>query len=231
VNGHCGADLCGLPLLTCGAACVDPRFDPANCGTCGHTCDLGLLCTGGQCVTACADGTTACGATCVDLARDVFNCGTCGHPCQGGEFCAGGTCALFCSPGQLACNGQCVRPATDPANCGLCGHACGPTEVCSSGQCASACVLPLITCGATCVDPNNDPAHCSGCSAPCPAVNHAAPLCLNGTCGHTCLPGFADCNHLATDGCEAALATDDANCGLCGVACGGAQHCSAGTCQ
>ena len=29
---------CDDPLLLCGSTCVDPRFDPANCGACGAAC-------------------------------------------------------------------------------------------------------------------------------------------------------------------------------------------------
>jgi hypothetical protein len=34
---------CEAPLVACGAACMDTRVDPANCGACGHDCQ------GGEC--------------------------------------------------------------------------------------------------------------------------------------------------------------------------------------
>lgn len=45
-----------------------------------------------------------------------------------------------------------------------------------------------------------------------------------------CAARFADCNRSLADGCEANLATDDANCGACGNACGAGLACQAGSC-
>lgn len=45
----------------------------------------------------------------------------------------------------------------------------------------------------------------------------------------TCPQGFADCNHVRDDGCEANLTTDAANCGACGHSCLGGT-CSAKQC-
>ena len=42
VDGTC-VERCALPLLSCGPMCVDPRFDPGNCGGCGVQCDPGHL--------------------------------------------------------------------------------------------------------------------------------------------------------------------------------------------
>jgi hypothetical protein len=43
--------------------------------------------------------------------------------------------------------------------------------------------------------------------------------CSSGVCTFCeCLPGYADCNGSATDGCEVSLATP-ANCGVCGTRC------------
>ncbi len=49
-----------------------------------------------------------------------------------------------------------------------------------------------------------------------------------------CPVGFEDCDGNPANGCEAALMTDEANCGACGTTCGGAPSatavCGAGTC-
>jgi hypothetical protein len=55
-------------------------------------------------------------------------------------------------------------------------------------------------------------------------------LCSGGSCGFTCLPGFADCNGLAADGCEVNLNASPAHCGACNRACTGGTVCSAGVC-
>lgn len=44
-NGTCG---CGPALTKCGDACVNTKFDAANCGTCGNACNGGG-CRDGQC--------------------------------------------------------------------------------------------------------------------------------------------------------------------------------------
>ena len=59
----------------------------------------------------------------------------------------------------------------------------------------------------------------------------------NATCTDTlegwicgCQAGFADCNTSLADGCEAELATDRANCGGCGNACGDDELCDGVAC-
>ena len=56
------------------------------------------------------------------------------------------------------------------------------------------------------------------------ACHHGA--CVIVSCDH----GFADCDMLAANGCEATLDSDDHNCGACGVACPAHQTCHVGAC-
>jgi hypothetical protein len=53
-------------------------------------------------------------------------------------------------------------------------------------------------------------------------------------CDWVCLPGWADCNHQAGDGCEIATDADFRNCGACGVTCASpanaASACDVGKC-
>jgi hypothetical protein len=53
-----------------------------------------------------------------------------------------------------------------------------------------------------------------------------------GQCGFACLPGFFDCNHDPSDGCEVNLQNDNENCGACGTSCDATHdQCSAGACS
>jgi hypothetical protein len=101
-----------------------------------------------------------------------------------------------------------------------------PSAGCSAGQKA---------CGGLCVAAD-DPFF--GCASPVCArceVANATAACVAGACGvGACAPGFADCNALAADGCEANLQTPD-NCGGCGLACPAVDHaavaCVGGVCS
>ncbi|MFL5420377.1 MAG: hypothetical protein ACJ79Y_06370, partial [Myxococcales bacterium] len=80
-----GGVVCGTGSTACGEACVQLRTDNANCGSCGHACGPGEVCSNGTCATTCIDPLTACGAgttvACKDLRDDPSNCGTCGNVC------------------------------------------------------------------------------------------------------------------------------------------------------
>jgi hypothetical protein len=225
---------CRPPLIACKGACVDPRFDGANCGACGAPCPMGLWCELGACQPLCPPQTQGCGPACIDTQRDVLNCGGCAHVCAPFERCQAGACVPVCGPGQTPCGAQCVNLSVDPLNCGGCGRPCVPFQVCSMGQCGGWCEAPLLSCdaGTPCVDPRYDPDNCSGCGRACPPLPHAQRLCLQGGCARGgCAVGFADCNGLPLDGCEASLATDPLNCGGCGNSCATAAQCDAGTCS
>ncbi|HBQ16645.1 MAG TPA: hypothetical protein DEF51_37760, partial [Myxococcales bacterium] len=62
----------------CSGSCVDPRFDPNNCGGCGTACADGEVCNAGTCAGSCGLGTEECEGTCVDTSVDPENCGGCG---------------------------------------------------------------------------------------------------------------------------------------------------------
>ncbi len=59
VGGAC-QEGCAGGLLRCGATCVDPRGDAANCGGCGVRCGSGEVCAAGRegCMAACVPATT-----------------------------------------------------------------------------------------------------------------------------------------------------------------------------
>ena len=75
--------------------------------------------------------------------------------------------------------------------------------------------------------------NCGLCGNVC-LVPNATPVCLNGACAvMACIAPFADCNNLASDGCETNIQTSTSNCGACNAACGGLNSvgtCTAGVC-
>ncbi|MDB4930248.1 MAG: hypothetical protein JWM10_2732, partial [Myxococcaceae bacterium] len=56
--------------------------------------------------------------------------------------------------------------------------------------------------------------------------------CAGGACpGASCVPGFGNCDGVATNGCEASLRDDPANCGACGHACAAGASCLGAACM
>jgi len=82
-------------------------------------------------------------------------------------------------------------------------------------------------CGATCVNTDTDPANCGGCGVTCAGPNGLG-TCNAGVCA--CAAGFADCNGLSADGCEANLARDPQHCGTCATHCTPLQTCFNSVC-
>ncbi|MCY7300583.1 MAG: DUF1565 domain-containing protein, partial [Ilumatobacteraceae bacterium] len=75
--------------------------------------------------------------------------------------------------------------------------------------------------------------NCGQCGNVCAAPN-GTPSCTNGVCGvGSCTAPFANCNTMASDGCETNTDTSLQHCGGCGAGCGGpgsTGSCAAGTC-
>lgn len=63
-------------------------------------------------------------------------------------------------------------------------------------------------------------------------ADHARAACSDGRCGPiACDEGYADCNGLASDGCERWLAGDETHCGRCASACGAREVCVQSRCD
>jgi hypothetical protein len=80
------------------------------------------------------------------------------------------------------------------------------------------------------IDMTSDPVNCGACGNVC-SIPHGTPACSGSSCAvGSCSRGHADCNNDPADGCEAAIAIDRHNCGVCGHACGSNESCHGGTC-
>jgi hypothetical protein len=150
--------------------------------------------------------------------------------------------ALVCGSSFKACEGQCVSVDRPDRGCGADAcHACNvqnATARCNQlHRCDIAvCYQDFDDCDG---DSSNgcetnvriDPDHCGGCGRKCPALPHAQRGCGDACTIWRCDSGYRDCNAVVSDGCEAAVAGDAANCGECGHACKSGQKCRHGECS
>lgn len=121
------------------------------------------------------------------------------------------------------------------------GGAAGGTSV-STGHVASSssgtggsCPTGTKLCAGVCASTSNPAFGCeaAACGA-CASSAHQTPGCDgNGACTTTCDTGFADCDGMASNGCETDTANDPSDCGTCGKACPGPTGqatCTSGAC-
>jgi hypothetical protein len=214
-NGSCGShEEC------CNDVCVDTRFDPKNCLTCGHGCP-GTTCNDSACTNTCAQGFVDCNHNVVDgcevnPASDPSNCGNCGIACGFQLDCVKGYCV--CPVGTADCDGDkengCETDVTsDKTSCGACGKACAAGQACMGAQCQ--CAVGFLDCNDSAADGCEAPVtandSCGSCSLDCGAHG----LCVAaGECG--CAPGYLNCD--GEPGCETSV-SDPAHCGSCSVSC------------
>ncbi len=211
---------------------VPADTDPARCtgdGDCvgnasGSACDTAT----GQCVicTAASDRCPA-GEYCVAATH------ACAAGCRDDASCSssadGGATTQHCDPASHVCV-QCVGDAQCPAGTLCVGSLC--VAGCNAGR---ACPTSQTCCGGACIDPQSNVANCGACDARCSAPGGTA-LCLNGTCAvGACTAPNADCDGVASNGCETDTAHDVAHCGACATPCAARSHasasCTAGACN
>ena len=255
VAGCNTAHACPTGESCCGSMCLRTATDAMNCGMCGRACVVpGATpsCVAGVCaVGACNTGFGDCDANALngcetDLTSSNSNCGMCGRACTSGAnataSCMGATCRATCNPGFADCDmnpaNGCEANLADPGSCGACGTTCtGATPLCmvasGAATCVSGCATGQVRCGMACVNTAASVDNCGACGTVCPERPNSARACATGRCSFTCDAGFADCDGVADNGCEARL---DAitSCGTCGTVCRGNTNatpvCSRGAC-
>ena len=228
----------------CSSLCLNVTNDVFNCGGCGQAC------SGGD--------TLCCASSCTNPLTSALNCGACGNACStlnGTPNCSAGACKWTCNPGYSHCqvgNTGCdTNTATDPTHCGTCSTVCASVVQnatgigCTGGGCTyGSCNSGWGSCDSNAANGcetnlNTDLTHCGGCSTVCSAqvLNATGITCTNGGCGYTaCVAGYADCDGIAANGCEANLNTDPLHCGTCVTSCAtqvqnaSGAACSAGLC-
>ncbi len=258
VGGGGGSGGCGPTEKMCFNICVpadDPKFgcdDPA-CAPCSDAHAL-PGCVAGACALLKCDAEWAdCNGDAsdgceVNLPIDPANCGACGSACvipHGTPGCEAGACTIgSCDAPWSDCNGTVADGCetdvqVDPTNCNACGAPCAPGEQCEAGVCGVFCPPGKANCDGNAVNgcevDLGTTADCAFCGDAC-MLSNASADCQAGACiVVACGPGFADCDMVSENGCEANLDSSAQTCGGCGQACPSGPNstavCAAGVCD
>ena len=245
-DGVCGFE-CSAGFGDCDGlienGCETPLTTLTDCGSCGMSCSLTRAtptCVGGTCdIASCDEGYDDCDADastgCEASLTTVSDCGGCAMACtrpNAVESCAPGTCMLVaCDTDYADCNANeldgCEAFTSSLTDCAGCGIACSlsnATETCTTGSCEIvSCDVGFDDCDGApdtgCETSLRTTSDCGTCGTAC-SLPRAAETCATGSCAiESCDPGFADCNGVVSDGCEASLSST-ATCGDCTTTCG-----------
>jgi hypothetical protein len=154
----------GAALACCGGRCVDPRNDPAHCGSCEISCGgnhTAAVCNNGLCSTKCEagwgdclaapgcetnlaeEGVKICGSTCIPSASCCTSDDCVFPPAPAACFVAtcsgpGGACSYPMIPGAAVCGPICCNP--QHAECATdCSLTCASDYHDCNGAAADGC--------------------------------------------------------------------------------------------
>jgi hypothetical protein len=236
-NPDCATNELGRVCDVVSGRCVScTASDRGTCGA-GQYCAAALRCeTGCGADTDCAmmSGASRCD-TVMHRCVECTAASQCADASGASARCTDGRCTTACNTGFADCDGVTttgceVNTATTALHCGGCGMACpgatNATPRCAAATCSFVCNTGFADCDGVAtngceVDLRATDAHCGACRTTCPPGTNASGVCTTGTCGIRCTAGFADCDGMVANGCEASLG-GTANCGRCGNACTGA---------
>ena len=140
--------------------------------------------------------------------------------------------ACHTQPACQPATGTCTNPvAPDGTSCPI----ASATGACQAGACSLvSCNAGYADCdgslGDGCETSTRTTQNCGGCGVVCAYGPHSTPVCNGGACGLSCAAGFADCDGVASNGCERPVSADPSNCGGCGVTCAAHEGCVSGGC-
>ncbi len=218
----------------CGPDCA-PGFADCN----------GIVADGCETVTGTDSDCNGCGDSCVSLASGA-PVGTCSGTLEGLASCV----IAECPPGTADCNGVfedgCETNTTSSLqNCGGCDADCTDLfpqaiEGCVDSRCTIAsCASGFSDCDRRAetgceADIRVDESHCGACGRVCNLAN-AISECLSSSCTIVdCRSGYADCDGVTANGCEANLNSSSTHCGGCDQTCsipGATAVCTFGECE
>lgn len=206
---------------------LEPREPSCEGAGCGPTCREGFFDCDGRPENGCESNL-----------RDLEACGECGRRCvlpNAIVSCASGACMpIACVEGFADCDGRpengCESNLRELDHCGACDARCEAENAeasCATGECrVEECGEHYGDCDGRAengceTDLRSTWEHCSACGRPCPTdVPNTRTGCEDGRCVLRCTPGWADCDGVASNGCEAYLGSPE-TCGSCGQTCGG----------
>jgi hypothetical protein len=166
---------CTPACSACNGTCADLQNDPANCGTCGNACAVGVACTGGNCGGV-APTTTSSTSTVPSTAPTTSSTSTTVVP----------TTSSTMATVTTSSTSSTVTPTT------------------SSTSTTLLDCTPLTNCGGVCTD-TITVLDCGACGNVCPGYQQPNDnvTCQSGTtCTFTCQGEHYDVDHNQTDGCE-----------------------------
>jgi hypothetical protein len=215
------ATLVRLESLSADNSCKPAAPDPNSKCTKDAQCCRGLVCQGGKCQSGCRIGGVFIPGGAINPKNQCQSCQPASSTTAWTNRLSGATCndGNPCTQSDTCQNGECI--GGNPV-------VCQPHDQCHvGGLCdpiTGECTEPNAPDGTSCGD---NASCCQGTCCEAPA--NAQTRCASGTCSFACLPGFANCNGIAGDGCETPIGTDF-NCARCGDTCTGGKTCQNGAC-